>query len=56
LLESVEGTVDHTTLKVLRKMSEQVRKDALAALTPLKHHDFNMFDSTTGFSTSHVAS
>jgi hypothetical protein len=56
LLESVEGTVDHTTLKVLRKMSEQVRKDALAALTPQKHHDFNMFDSTTGFSTSHVAS
>lgn len=56
LLESVEGTVDHTTLKVLRKMSDQVRKDALAALTPQKHFDFNMFNSTTGFSASHIDS
>ena len=56
LLESVQDTVDHTTLKVLQKMSDQVRKDVLAALMPLKHHDFNMFDSTTGFSASHVAS
>lgn len=56
LLESVEGTVDHTTLKVLRKMSDQVRRDALAALTPQKHFDFNMFNSTTGFSASHVGS
>jgi hypothetical protein len=56
LLECVEGTVDHTTLKVLRKMSDQVRKDALAALTPQKHFDFNIFNSTTGFSASHVDS
>jgi hypothetical protein len=56
LPESVEGTVDHAALKVLRKMSDQVRADVLAALVPQKHHDFNMFNSTTGFSTSHIAS
>lgn len=56
LLQSLEGTADHVTLDVLRKMSDQVRQDALAALLPQKHHDFDMFGSTTGFSTSHVAS
>lgn len=56
LLDSVEGTIDHTTLKVLRKMSDQVREDVLVALTPQKHYDFNMFNSTTGFSASHMGS
>jgi hypothetical protein len=56
LIQSLERTANHVTLEVLRKMSDQVRQDALAALVPQKHHDFDMFGSTTGFSTSHIAS
>lgn len=56
LVQFLEGTANHVTLEVLRKMSEQVKQDALAALMPQKNHDFDMFGSTTGFSTSHIAS
>lgn len=55
-LESHEGTVNHDMLKVVRNMSDQVRRDALAALIPRQYHGINMFDSTTGFSMSHTAS
>jgi hypothetical protein len=46
------GGADRITLKILRRMSDEVRKDVLSAILPRKSRQVNMFDSTTGFSAS----
>lgn len=46
------GKVDRITLKILRRMSDEVRKDVLSAVLRGTSRHFNMFDSTTGFSAS----
>lgn len=51
-LHLITGRADRITLKILRRMSDEVRKDVLSAILPGTSRQVNMFDSTTGFSTS----
>jgi hypothetical protein len=46
------GRTDRVTIKILRRMSDEVRKDILSAILPGYSRQVNMFDSTTGFSIS----
>lgn len=45
-----DGTTDRTTVKLIRRMSEQVRRDLMSDLTPGRSSVPQLFDSTTGFS------
>lgn len=46
------GRADRITVKILRRMSDEIRKDVLSAILPGSSRQVNMFDSTTGFSLS----
>lgn len=51
-LRLTNGRSDRVTVKILRRMSDEVRKDVLSAILPGSSRQVNMFDSTTGFSMS----
>jgi hypothetical protein len=51
-LSAISGRADRITLKILRQMSDEVRKDVLSVTLRGNSRQINMFDSTTGFSAS----
>lgn len=51
-LSSISGRADRIALKILRQMSDEVRKDVLSVTLRGNSRQINMFDSTTGFSVS----
>lgn len=53
-LKPANSLSDGVTMKILRLMSDRVRRDVLSELLPRNSRQVNMFDSTTGFSASRL--